>query len=310
MKQIAQARRAMFKLRAIAVSLNLPVTTQCELYDRMVVPVLTYGCEVWGTKYIDLIEIFHRRFMRQLLKLPRSTAKCMLYGELGRFSHEGVIIKRLISYWLRIKGGNCSSLAHKMYMYQKEQLDKNGYKSKWLANIKSLLDVNGFNNIFDAGDINKVWILKSLDRRVKDIYLQQWRSEMRTNSLCSNYRMFKTTFEMEQYITELPVKHWQRFIKFRCGSHKLPVTKSRHEHRPGGPSLQICPLCREENVCDEYHYILQCRGIDEQRDRLLPELSNSCQSAHKIENLFRTTYRPQLFKVVKLVEAIASQFSV
>ena len=83
LKQIAQARRAMFKLRAIAVSLNLPVTTQCELYDRMVGPVLTYGCEVWGTKYIDLIEIFHRRFMRQLLKLPRSTAKCMLYGERG-----------------------------------------------------------------------------------------------------------------------------------------------------------------------------------------------------------------------------------
>ena len=85
-KQIKQANRALYKLRTIAASLNLPIDTQCELYDRMIVPVLTYGCEVWGTKMVDRIELFHRRFMKQLLKLPRSTANCMVYGELGRFS--------------------------------------------------------------------------------------------------------------------------------------------------------------------------------------------------------------------------------
>lgn len=27
---------------------NLPVTCQLELFDKIVVPVLLYGCEVWG----------------------------------------------------------------------------------------------------------------------------------------------------------------------------------------------------------------------------------------------------------------------
>ena len=97
-KQIVQANRALFKLRSIASSLNLSIDTQCELYDRMILPILMYGCEVWGTKMSDRIELFHRRFMKQLLKLPRSTAKCMLYGELGRYSHEGTVVKRMISY--------------------------------------------------------------------------------------------------------------------------------------------------------------------------------------------------------------------
>ena len=229
-KQIAQANRAMFKLRTIAVSLNLPVKTQCELYDRIVVPVLIYGCEVWGTKHIDKIEIFHRRFMKQLLKLPRSTAKCMLYGELGRFSHEGIITKRMISYWLRLKQGACNSIAHKLFLFQKGQFD-NDVKSKWMMNVKSILDNNGFSNMFNVDEINGPFFLKSLQRRMSDIFLQQWECETRANSLCSNYRMFKAVFGMEPYLTELPAKQRQRLTKFRCGSHKLPITKSRREHR-------------------------------------------------------------------------------
>ena len=78
-KQIVQANLALFKLRTIAFSLNLSIDTQCELYDRMILPILMYGCEVWGTKRIDRIELFHRRFMEQLLKLPdpQENACCM-----------------------------------------------------------------------------------------------------------------------------------------------------------------------------------------------------------------------------------------
>ena len=168
-KQIAQANRAMFKLRTIAVSLNLSVKMQCELYDRIVVPVLIYGCEVWGTKHIDKVDIFHRRFMKQLLKLPRSTAKCMLYGELGRFSHEGIITKRMISYWLRLKQGACNSIAHKLFLFQKGQFD-NDVKSNWMLNVKSILNNNGFSNMLNVDEINGPFFLVIAKKNVRYLF--------------------------------------------------------------------------------------------------------------------------------------------
>ena len=311
-KQIAQANRALFKLRTIAASLNLSIDTQCELYDRMILPILLYGCEVWGTKMIDRIELFHRRFMKQLLKLPRSTANCMLYGELGRYSHEGTVVKRMISYWLRVKKGACSNLAHTMYLFQKAQLDsqpQQNPKLNWLLNVKSILDINGFSNILNCNEISKPWILKSLERRVKDIFVQKWNAEMETNSLCTNYRMFKNSHNREPYLTELPFKHSQKLLKFRCGIHKLPITQERQEHKAQGPSLQICPLCGAQSPCDESHYVLHCRGIAEKREKLFPNILNSYPHNHKLEYLFNVTQRPQLFKILKLIEAITSHFS-
>ena len=308
-KQIKQANRALYKLRTIAASLNLPIDTQCELYDRMIVPVLTYGCEVWGTKMVDRIELFHRRFMKQLLKLPRSTANSMVYGELGRYSHEGIIIKRMISYWLRVKKGFCSNLAHKMYMFQKAQFDKCGFKSKWLLNIKSSLDSNGFSNLLGCNEVNNSWFLKAMDRRMKDIFLQKWNEEIQTNSLCTNYRLFKKSMDKEDYLTQLPFKQWQKLLKFRCGNHRLPITQERRAHKPEGPSLQLCPLCGTRNLCDELHYVLQCSGLAEERTRLFPNQLNSCPNEHKLEYLFNTTHRSQLQKILKFLEAITCHFT-
>ena len=308
-KQILQANRALFKLQTIASSMKLPLDTQCELYDRMIVPILTYGCEIWGTKWINRIELFHRRFLKRLLKLPRATAKCMLYGELGRYSHEGIISKRMIGFWLRIKDGDCNNLAHTMYMFQKAQLEGDDFKPKWVLNIKTILDVNGFSNVFTCSEIGKSWLLKSIDRRIKDVFLQKWNSEVQTNSLCANYKFFKTSHDREVYLTELSFKQRQKLVNFRCGNHKLPITRERWEHRTEGPSLQTCPLCGVPNLCDEFHYVLQCRALAEERHRLFPMQSNSHPIEYKMKHLFDVTNRQQLLKVLKLIEAITSHFT-
>jgi hypothetical protein len=37
-------------------NLNLPVDIQLELFDTMVLPVVIYGCEVWGFKKNNILE--------------------------------------------------------------------------------------------------------------------------------------------------------------------------------------------------------------------------------------------------------------
>ena len=69
----------MFSMLVKARQLSLPIDIKCDLFDKIVLPVLLYGCEIWGHRSIDKLEIFYRNF---LLKLNKSTPSGMVYGEL------------------------------------------------------------------------------------------------------------------------------------------------------------------------------------------------------------------------------------
>ena len=84
------------------IRLQVPIDITLDLFDKIVLPILIYGCEVWGHSNLKLIEMFYRNFIRRLLKLGDSTSNCMLYGETGKASIQPIIEKRMISFWLRL----------------------------------------------------------------------------------------------------------------------------------------------------------------------------------------------------------------
>ena len=53
--------------------LNLPLDLQLEIFDHTVVPILLYGCEVWGFENTDIIERLHNEFLRKTTLLGKST---------------------------------------------------------------------------------------------------------------------------------------------------------------------------------------------------------------------------------------------
>ena len=61
-KQLLLARKAMFSLQSKVQKLDLPIDIQLGLYDQLVIPVLLYGCEVWGYINLGSLELFHRKF--------------------------------------------------------------------------------------------------------------------------------------------------------------------------------------------------------------------------------------------------------
>ena len=52
----------------ICRQLQLPVAIQLELFDILVKPILLYGCEVWATERVDIIEKIHLRFCKYASK--------------------------------------------------------------------------------------------------------------------------------------------------------------------------------------------------------------------------------------------------
>ena len=47
-KQMDQARKAQFALLINARKLCLPIDIQCDMFEKVVSPILLYGSEVWG----------------------------------------------------------------------------------------------------------------------------------------------------------------------------------------------------------------------------------------------------------------------
>ena len=102
-KQITQARKAMFAVVEKSKVLRLPVDIVCELFNVCVVPVLLYGSEIWGYENLREVEVFHRGFMRMILKTFNFTPNAMLYGELGTTDMSTIIHKRMVNFWLKLK---------------------------------------------------------------------------------------------------------------------------------------------------------------------------------------------------------------
>ena len=58
------ALKAMYAILKKGRYLNLSITDQLHLFDKIVVPVLLYGYEIWGFGNLDIIERIHLNFVK------------------------------------------------------------------------------------------------------------------------------------------------------------------------------------------------------------------------------------------------------
>ena len=107
-----QARQAKFVLLINARKLSLPIGIQCDMFEKVVSPILLIGSEVWGFSCTEVLEIFHGNFLKKIQHLRPSTPNCMVYGELGVLPLQIAIDKCIIGYWFRLL-----SKHHSAYSY-------------------------------------------------------------------------------------------------------------------------------------------------------------------------------------------------
>ncbi len=100
-------------MRTRARELHLKIDIQIELFDKLVILVLLYGCEVWGLGELKPVEIFYRKFLkRQLAVTDINTPDVMMYGETGTHRLQDTVSQRMVGYWCRLIPGNQNKLCH------------------------------------------------------------------------------------------------------------------------------------------------------------------------------------------------------
>ncbi len=272
-----QAKKAVVKLIIYSIKCGgFPTKVAFELFDKMVLPMLTYGAEIWGTKQHKVVEGVQIYFCKKTLGLPIQTSNSATVGECGRFPIYVQCIKKCVKYWLKL-------LQMPSYRYPKccylmlKRMDERG-KHTWATDIKTVLYKFGFGAAWmNQGVGDERLFVAQLVQVIKDCSQQEWYSEIHQQSKLSTYCTFKSMLEPEKYLDYVNIWRCRKALaKFRCSAHSLAIEKGRHE----GTRMEhrICTHCENERnvtvIEDEYHFLLCCPKYEDLRRQYIPMYVN------------------------------------
>ncbi len=170
--------------------------------------------------------------------------------------------------------------------------------------IKHILDSCGFSNMFnEISNNNAKWLKASIDRKFKDICIQSWLSDLDTNSVCTNYKIFKYESGIDNYF-QLNESLRIPLTKFRCRNHKLPISQCIYNDTISN----ICTLCNTNELGDEFHYLFKCTNFTDERKKFVKKYYSNRPNTLKFSELFNTKKEKELSNLAQFVKIILSQF--
>ena len=134
-----QASKAVFSLyKKINTYSNLTPDFMMDLFDKFIVPVLTYACEMWGFHPSIQIERIHTKYCKNCLAVKKSAQNDFVYGELGRLPLINIRYVRIMKYWLNIVHGNKSLYVSALYHSSLANINVNTPHC-WARSVRDLL---------------------------------------------------------------------------------------------------------------------------------------------------------------------------
>ena len=252
-----RALRALTKIRkALGPLFRQNVWNTMYLYNYLVMPILLYTSDFWGTlkhPQNSPIERLHRSFYKQVLGVKKQTNTCAVHLETGTVPIMFRAIKSSIKNWERIREGKCNVLLAAAFQ---EAATEN---LPWITAIQNTFETNGLLHFFytteseieESKRPNNVLFM-----RLKDQYQQSALAEIRNSSKLRFYSKLKTTCGMERYLTDIKnVKHRMAMTRLRLSSHNLNIEEGRYSSTPR--EERICSLCKKD-VEDETHFLIIC----------------------------------------------------
>ena len=99
-----------------------------HLFDHLIAPVISYGCEIWGNQNWDEIERIHLYFWKLTLGVKPSTPTDGIYAELGRYPLKIFRQIQMVKFAIRISNLNGSRYANEALKVLIEDDMKGHYK--------------------------------------------------------------------------------------------------------------------------------------------------------------------------------------
>lgn len=141
-----------------------------KIFDTKVLPVLTYGSEIWGIDYQLAVERVQYYACKRYMCVKLNSSNDAVMAESGRFPLYINAAKRCIRFWFRILNMQEHRYVKKCYLMLKCYAEAG--VSNWASGIRNLLYMNGFGHIWEnQGVANENHFIVMFIQRMKDPYL-------------------------------------------------------------------------------------------------------------------------------------------
>ena len=150
-----QALKAIYKLKSNLVKYpDISVNHRLDLFNKLIEPILSYGCEVWWLNNSVQIERIHMRYCKQVLGVRLQTQHNFVYGERVPLINKRIIC--VLKYWFKILQSDDVKYIKIVYDMLLHDHDIYPDKKSWVKSLKDLLDSLGFSDVWffqGVGDI-------------------------------------------------------------------------------------------------------------------------------------------------------------
>ena len=242
-----------------------------KLFDCQIVPILTYGSEIWGlNSNLETIEKVHLFAIKRFLGVHPVTPKHVLYGETGRYPLSVVTYVKCIKFWLRLlklENYRYSKKAYNMLKYLQSQ----NYIT-WVDNVRNTLYQYGFGIVWESQGVgDDLAFLKCFKQRIMDCYGQHWHASLQMHPFYYHYSLLKHSFGQHPYVSFLKNFYTRRLLaRFRFGMTELKG-RSMDFKQLDLVHLKRCPFCQEANILEnEFHFLLVCPKYTDIRNKYIP----------------------------------------
>ena len=259
-----QAKKVLFTMRTQTAKLRYPPPILLtHIFNVLVVPILEYGCEIWGWMSCPELEKIHRQFCKFVLNVPISATNLGVYGELGRFPLNVKRYTRVIKFWSKLtKCKDWSPLLYDCYTIQRFE------SLRWARNVQNILNKSGVPYWWDTPIPTDTHLAeKEVHQVLCDQFLQEWSSLLeQTTGKLRTFKLCKTDFRREKYL-DLPPHLRSAVTKLRLSCHPLYIETGRY-HKPHAVPVEerTCIFCKDNAIENETHFLFQCiayKGLPE-----------------------------------------------
>ncbi|KAL5272263.1 hypothetical protein ACHWQZ_G000471 [Mnemiopsis leidyi] len=312
--------RSYFSLKSMLDLRYLRKSMIFKLFDTLIVPVVSYGCQIWlpFTEFAtcfasgsfpsllkiakDPLEKVHLAFLKWTLGVGKSTSNAAVWGDTGRYPLAVELMSQTFSYLQRLERLdqlNYASLVRHAYVEQKDS------DLTWFSRLNSIRDFAAKQSPQGTKLADRYCSPQAIRERCRVLFTTHWDLERVTNKKLGFYNSIKTYFGPEAYLsTDISQQHLKRLTEFRMSSHRYNIETGRHGACKRGNILhRICYQCSTNDkqvlsylkelpffnpiIENELHVLRTCSLYEDLRHNLSDDAKNSIFSTSNLEGAFK-----------------------